>query len=159
MKVNLKIILLCFLLFSCGRKSQENIQNITLIYSISGGTRAHIISINSKNEVLYKVGSFYPSNNLDSSNLVYKEEYKEVKKRILNSDVKKIKECYLKKDGMLFNDTKIVKDSWEYYLYINGEKKAFGREFNFDDFPEEFKEIINNILRVTGKLHSISGAS
>lgn len=158
------LIILCFLSSCKGqtnekKEKQENMKNLTLIYSVSGGTRAHIISINSKNELNYKVGSFYTNNDLDSAKIVYNENYKEVKKTLSDIDVKRINEYYLNKDKLFFNDPKIVKDSWEYYLYIDGKKVAFGRKFNYEDFPEELKKITKYILEITGKLYNIPGMS
>lgn len=152
-------------LSSCNGQTSESkvknndMKNLTLIFSISGGTRAHIISVNSENELSYKIGSFYVSDSLNESKIKYNNDYKEIRKKLSDVETERIRNYYLNKNSLLFNDTKVVKDSWEYYLYINGEKIAFGRKFNFDNFPLELKEFINYILDITGKLYDIPGMS
>lgn len=140
-------------------KQDNDMKNLTLIFSVSGGTRAHIISINSENELSYKIGSFYVRDSLNESKIKYNNDYKEIRKKLSDNEAEKIRNYYLNKSSLLFNDTKVVKDSWEYYLYIDGEKIAFGRKFNFDNFPLELKEFINYILDITGRLYDIPGMS
>jgi len=137
------------------KENQGNMKNLTLIYSVSGGTRAHIITINSRNELCYKVGSIFVGDNLDSSKITYSNNYKEIKKTLSDVNIKKINEFYSNKNSLLFNDSNIVKDSWEYYLYVDGKKMAFGWRSNFDDFPKTLKELINYIIGITGKLYDI----
>lgn len=159
------LLLICFL-SSCNWQTSErklkhinDMKNITLIFSVSGGTRAHIISINSENELSYRVGSFYVKDSLNEPIIKYNNDYKEINKTLSKVEAKKIRYYYLNKNSLSFNDTKVVKDSWEYYLFINGKKIAFGRKFNFDDFPLKLKESINYILELTGKLYDIPGMS
>jgi hypothetical protein len=140
-------------------KHNNDMKNLTLIFSVSGGTRAHIISINSENELSYRVGSFYVNDSLNEPKIKYNDDYKEIIKTLSEVEAKRIRDYYLNKNSLSFIDTKVVKDSWEYYLYINGKRIAFGRKFNFDDFPVKLKESINYILDVTGKLYDIPGMS
>ena len=134
-------------------------EKLTLIFCISGGTRAHIISINSGNQLSYNVGSFYNNDGISLSDIKYNSDYNEIKKTLSIAEAKKIRDYYLVKKSLLFNDTKIVKDSWEYYLFIDGEKIAFGNKSNFNEFPESLKELINYIINITGELYEIPGMS
>jgi len=165
---------LCFILFalpfcviSCQGQNKENrktieqskMNELTLIVSVSGGTRAHIINIDQNNELTYRIGSFSIADDFDLSKVKWNDNYKEIKKQLNNEKIEKIKSYCSRKESLIFNDPKIVKDSWEYYLYIDGNKVAFGRKFNYEDFPTELKNFINYILGVTGKLYDIPGMS
>lgn len=164
----MKVIILllgCFL-SSCkekdsGREVEQDrdMKNLILVLSVSGGTRAHIININSKNELSYRVGTFYIDDSSSEPKIEYDDRYKEIRKKLSEIEANKISDYYLDENSLSFMDTKIVKDSWEYYLYIDEKKMAFGRRLNFDDFPLKLKEFINYILGITGNLYDISGMS
>lgn len=163
---------LCFILFtfcliSCKGQNKEiketieqsQMKELTLIVSVSGGTRAHIINIGQNNELTYRIGSFSVKDNFDLSEVKWNDNYKEIKKQLNNEEIEKIKNYCSHQENLIFNDSKIVKDSWEYYLYINGDKVAFGRKFNYEDFPKELKNFISYILGITGELYDIPGMS
>lgn len=161
------LLALPFCVISCQEQNKESretmdqskMRELTLIFSVSGGTRAHIIDIGQNNELTYRIGSFSASDDFDISKVKWNNNYKEVKKQLNNDEIGMIKSYCSRKEYLIFNDPKIVKDSWEYYLYIDGSKVAFGRKFNYEDFPIELKNFINYILEITGKLYDISGMS
>lgn len=170
---NLISLLICILMISCtftytnrtrdkeNRETMEQskIKELILIISVSGGTRAHIIDIGQNNELTYRIGSFSVADDFDLSKVKWNDNYKVIKKQLNNEEIGKIKSYCSRKEDLIFNDPKIVKDSWEYYLYIDGNKVAFGRKFNYEDFPTELKNFINYILGITGKLYDIPGMS
>lgn len=130
-----------------------------LLLIVSNGSRAHIISINSLNELSYKVGSFFVSDRLEENNIVYNENYNERKKVLSDSQSKTIIDYCLDSCQLNYNDKKVVKDSWEYYLYIDKNRMSYGRKANFEEFPPKLKELINYILSITGELYDIGGMS
>ena len=160
-------IILVFCVMTCKGQNKENkeiieqskMKEITLIFSVSGGTRAHIINISKNNELTYRIGSFRATDNFDLSKVKWSDNYEEIKKQLNNEEIEKLKSYCSHKEYLIFNDSKIVKDSWEYYLYIDGNKVAFGRKFNYKDFPAELKNFISYILGITGKLYDIPGMS
>lgn len=130
-----------------------------LVLVVSNGSRAHIININSLNELSYKVGSFFVCDRLEENSFVYNENYKERKKELSDSQSKTIIDYCQDSCQLSYNDKKVVKDSWEYYLFINKHQISYGREANFNDFPQELKELITFILNTTGDLYNIGGMS
>lgn len=155
------ISLISVLISCCGqsrhRKVEPNIMsNLTLIKCASGGTRAHIISIKSTNVLSYRVGSFILNNN-DNYTLLYNVNYEEIKKSIPDTDVQKLIECSMDKAALSFQDSTIVKDSWVYFVFIDGERIAFGSSDNLESFPDKLKQLINLILGITGELYSLPG--
>ena len=48
----------------------------------------------------------------------------------------------------------IVKDDWEYILYINNLKVASGCVSAIDSFPQDIKEIIEQLLKMASPLYS-----
>ncbi|GAB3022718.1 hypothetical protein GCM10027051_29450 [Niabella terrae] len=119
-------------------------KELTLIVSVSGGPRAHIIDIGQNNELTYRIGSFGVADDFDLSKVKWNDNYKDIKKQLNNEGIEKIESYCSRKENLIFNDPKIVKDSWEYYLYIDGNKVAFGRKFNYEDFP---KVVLNSLCK------------
>ena len=165
MKISCLTFIFCFITSCNGQlnnnlefKNQKSVDKVTLIVSVSGGTRAHIINIDN-NKLSYKIGSFFVLDSLDLTNVVWNKNYKEIRKTLTDKDVEKIKNYSSKKEELRFKDPKIVKDSLEYYLYINGKKIAFGRKFNYNSFPKTLKDLINEILNLIGDLYEIPGMS
>lgn len=137
----------------------ENMRNVTLIYSLPGGTRAHIIEINSQYELIYKVGTFYKKLYPQENSKVYNNNFEEVKKILSDSQKEMLKNLVLEKEKLLYDDEKIVKDSWEYYLFIDGKQIAFCRKANSENFPYELNSLLNFVFDAIGELHDIGGMS
>ena len=124
MKVNIQaslfLLLLSFLLLSscCGQsKRKEEIQENDLLFiiSVSGATRAHIISINSNYELCYRVGYYNPDPDSypDSIIIKYNAAYEPVSSSLSETDVERVKSFYANKNQYYLNDTTIIKDIWE----------------------------------------------
>ena len=156
------MIIMCVLI-SCNMRSthnkeaQDNGKTLTLIICASGDTRAHIISIDSTYSLSYKVGSFLSKD--DSYTITYNTDYKEIKRSIPEEDAKRLMELSIDKNALVFNDPLTVKDGWDYYLLVNGERMAFGSSNHIELFPEKLKLIINLILDITGELYVLPGFS
>ncbi len=133
---------------------QEN--DILLIISAGGGTRAHIIRINSNNELCYQVGSVNLDNLLD---ITYDTAFKTISKSLSETDEKIFLSFLSKKDQLYLDDADTIKDVWEYHLFINDERIIFGNKYNFDDYPDIIKEFITFILNKTGALYELPGLS
>lgn len=137
----------------------ENIRNLTLVYSLPGGSRAHVINVNSHYELVYKVGTFFENLYPQENSIVYNNNFEEVKKILSDSQKEKLKNFVFEKHKLVYDDKKIVKDSREYYLFIDGKKIAFCRKANSEDFPYELKRLINFVMDAVGDLHDIGGMS
>lgn len=137
----------------------ENMQNLTLIVSLPGGTRAHIIDINSQYELKYKVGVFFPKLYPQKNSLVFNNNIEEVKKVLSDSQKEMLKNFVFEKNKLIYDDKKIVKDSWEYYLFIDWKQIAFCRKANSENFPHELNNLIIFVLDVVGDLYDIGEMS
>ncbi|MBQ6286591.1 MAG: hypothetical protein IJK73_02915 [Bacteroidales bacterium] len=163
MKVLFQVLLfLLFLSSCCGQsKRKEEIQGNDLLFIISvpGGTRAHIITINSNYELCYQVGSYNSDGKLDSIIIKYNTEYEPILNSLSEIDVEILKSFYANKNQYYLNDTTIIKDAWEYRLYMNGDRIISGNTHNFDDYPDIIKDFIMFILYKAGVLYEIPGMS
>ena len=163
MKVFFQVLLFLLILSSCcgQSKRKEEIQENDLLFiiSASGGTRAHIITINSNYELCYQVGSYNPDSNPDSIIIKYNTEYEPILNTLSEIDVDKLKSFYANKNQYYLNDTTIIKDAWEYRLYMNGERIISGNAPDFDDYPDIIKDFIIFILYKAGVLYEIPGMS
>lgn len=119
-KGSLSIMIIMCVLVSCKVRSthnnevQDNGKTLTLIICASGGSRAHIINIDSTNELSYRVGDFISKD--DSYTITYDTDYKEIKRHISNLDAQKLMEYSFDENALAYNDSSIVKDSWDYFI-------------------------------------------
>ncbi|MDJ1505729.1 hypothetical protein [Xanthocytophaga agilis] len=128
---------------------------IVLIKSVPGGSRAHIITLSKDGRLSYKIGSIEDLSAFNENKIEIDKSYKKIRKQLTNVEIQEIK-GYLSADkAMIYNDTKTVKDNFQYLLFVNGDKKAFVYEKNFDDYPENFRKIITFLLEKTGTLYKI----
>jgi hypothetical protein len=134
-------------------------KNIILIKTIPGGSRGHIISISKKGRLTYRIGSISDLKSYNTDFITYDEKYKTTESQFNQSEVLELEGLTKEKKALSFKDELVVKDSWQYYLYLNGELIAFGYEKNFKTYPSNLKFIINMILKETGKLNKIPGMS
>jgi len=115
-------------------------QQISLVKTVPGGSRAHIIQISRKGELCYKIGAISVLDKYDNKNIVFDGGYKEIKKTLNSNTIKDL-------NSLMQNTT------------LDGHKKAFGYELHFDNYPSNLKYLISTILKETGKLYRIPGMS
>jgi len=134
-------------------------QQISLVKTVPGGSRAHIIQISRKGELCYKIGAISVLDKYDNKNIVFDGGYKEIKKTLNSNTIKDLNSLMQNTTRLHYNDPSIVKDNFQYFLYLDGHKKAFGYELHFDNYPSNLKYLISTILKETGKLYRIPGMS
>lgn len=162
------LIFSSFLFSSCNGQSKSKLsetetlkdktESMYVIISIPGGARAHIIKVEDS-IISYGVGSIEIAETISSENLKFDTTYKEVKKKITSIDKAYLEEIFKNTNSYSFSDTSIVIDSYEYYLYINNKKIAFGYKVNINKFPSNLRTVFERVLKMTGKLYDIPGMS
>lgn len=128
-----------------------------LIKSIPGGSRAHIFFISEKGELSYSIGKVL---DFEYGKFTIDEEYK-VKTIMLNPEEKEILSVSfseISKDSV-YKDTSVVKDDWQYSLYLDSVQKGFWYSKNTEKIPKELKEITFFIENKVGRLHKLPGTS
>ena len=63
----------------------------------------------------------------------------------------------MNRNNYRYNDIVVVKDNYEFYLYINDEKIAFSYKSNMNMLPNNLKLALERILKMTGELYDIPG--
>ena len=160
---SISLLSIMCVLISCNARSIHNKEmpsngkTLTLIICASGETRAHIISIDSTNTLSYLVGNFL--NKEGSYSITYNADYKEIKRDITSKDAKELMELSIDEEALAYEDSLIVKDGWDYYLFINGRRKAFGSSNHIELYPDKLKRIISLILDIAGELYDLPGFS
>lgn len=135
-------------------------KEITLIKTIPGGGRSHIIVLTSNGFLRYNVGSISNLDIFDYKNIDISNAYIQKKYNIDSIEIKKINTIIsILEKQKPFVDTTIIKDDWQYYIYFDGKKMMFGYEQNISEFPKEWRELIDFILKKVGKLHKLPGMS
>ena len=134
-------------------------KEIILVKTIPGGSRAHIIHISEKGNLSYRIGSILNLDEYENKDVVFDKKYKEVKTNLDSKIVSALVDLLEDEKSLSYFDKSVVKDNLQYYLYLNNEKKSFGYENNFNEYPVNLKSLINLILKETGRLHKIPGMS
>jgi hypothetical protein len=132
-------------------------KELYLIKSIPGGSRVHIFFISKKGELSYSVGQVV---DFEYGKFNINEKYK-VKSIMLNSkEIEILRVPILKiSESSAYKDTSVVKDDWQYSLYLDGVKKGFWYSSNTEKIPKELKEIAFFIENKVGRLHKLPGTS
>ena len=82
------------------------------------------------------------------------EDYS-IKERILDTSEQMFVHNAIKNlSNVHYESPLIVKDDWEYILYINNLKVASGCVSSIDSFPQDIKEIIEQLLKMASPLYS-----
>lgn len=145
-----------FFILSCSVRINKNKKinsDIMLIKAIPGGSRAHIIAISQSGVLSYNIGSF---SNLERIALHLDKNYKE-RVKILKEEKLYLLSNNLQRISTTYADLKVVKDSWQYYLLIDGKIVFFGYENNQQYFPKEYRDLIIIILKNSHRFYKISG--
>ena len=70
-----------------------------------------------------------------------------------------MKDCFKISENSLYKDSSVVKDNWQYNLYVDGVKKGFWYSNNIKEIPEELREITDIIENKIRVLHKLPGMS
>ena len=132
-------------------------KELCLIKAIPGGSRAHIFLVSKKGELSYYIGRVL---NFEYGKFDIDEKYK-IKTIALNSkEIETLKVSFLKiSESSVYKDTSVVKDNWQYSLYLDGVKKGFWYSNNTEIIPKELKEITDIIENKIRVLHKLPGTS
>lgn len=132
-------------------------KELCLMMSIPGGSRAHIFFISKKGKLSYCIGQVL---NFEYGKFDIDKKYK-VKTIMLNSkEIEMLKSSLLKiSESSAYKDTLVVKDNWQYSLYLDDVRKGFWYSNNTKEIPKELKEITDIIENKIRVLHKLSGTS
>ena len=134
-------------------------KEVTLIKSVPGGSRAHIITISRTGKLTYNVGSVSHLERFDWEFVKIDKQYSTVNVQITLAESDKINRLVENEKTLSYNDKTIVKDNLQYYIYLNARKIAFGYERNFDKYPPNLKLLIDSVIKQIDMLYKISGMS
>lgn len=132
-------------------------KEIILIKAIPGGSRAHIITVAPNGLLSYVVGSIPEVNKYDSATVVVDENYPKIRVQLSQAEIADLGGLVKDEGSLEFVDTSVVKDNLQYHLFLNSQKKAFGYEANFNEYPSALQAVIIQLLNYTGKLYKIAG--
>lgn len=163
-KIALMVFVICALQ-SCNAQHKEAKdkvmlnKEIVLIKTIPGGSRSHIIILSADGELKYNVGAMSELDIYDFKNVKIDSSYSQKAVVLNSSEISEINNLISLVKKSPYKDSLVVKDNMQYYVYFDGEKKMFGYEKNFSDYPKEWRDLISYLLKVVGKLHKIPGMS
>ena len=117
-------------------------KNITILLSIPGGCRSHIINIDQKGELKYFIGE-----NIDLKNFIYDSisintDYKIKIKQLKEDDrlrIEKITSQISKNEDSNFT---ILKDTWQYFIFIDNNEFFKGFDEDLNSFPNEIQSLL-----------------
>ena len=146
--------------FTTTNLKQEKIvidKKLCLIKAIPGESRAHIFFVSEKGELSYCIGQVL---NFEYGKFNIDRKYK-IKTIALNlKEIETLKVSFLKiSESSLYKDTSVVKDNWQYSLYLDGIKKGFWYSNNTEIIPKELKDITYIIENKIKVLHELLGTS
>jgi hypothetical protein len=127
---------------------------IVLLKSAPGGSRAHIMILSKNGSLKYCIGATKDLSSFKIDSVVKDKNYRERAFLLKNEEMLKINELIIS-NGIAFSDSTSIRDSWEYYVYVNGKKIAFGHEKNLNNFPQALRELIALVLHKTGRLYKL----
>ena len=117
-------------------------KNITILLSVPGGCRSHIININLKGELKYFIGE-----NIDLKNFIYDSisintDYKIKIKQLKEVDRLKIEKITSQISKNEDSNSTTLKDAWQYFIFIDNNEFFNGFDEDLKSFPNEIQSLL-----------------
>jgi len=144
-----------FFVFGCSQSGRLLSNEITLIKTSPGGGRAHVIYISRDGSYTYKIVAI---SDLDSFDGTCRKDttYKEMTGKLTQSQRDEIQDFMSQASGIdVIRSNDIIKDAWEYHLYIDNKRIVRVYDANSPGVPVYLRETIKLILALPGDLYEL----
>lgn len=104
----------------------------------------------------------YPFDKIEAKDIIWEKNYKDgvkeyplVVRKLNNNEVQRVSNALKELDTISLTDPFAFTDDYHYVIYIDGNKvfSVFTRSLEMEEFPQEFKILMDDILSIASPLY------